>query len=109
MFPLQSWNRKTGRLFIQASYILRVMMAVSRIVPGQAPYCYHCAQRGGQPPRRLQFTDKPQEPAALDTKSVTEKEFFAAIDRITNEIRRRFEQPGMEQLIGLERIFRRRC
>ncbi|KAH9362398.1 hypothetical protein HPB48_020192 [Haemaphysalis longicornis] len=61
--------------------------------------------RVSQPPRRLQFRDKPQEPAALDTKSSQRKEFFAAIDRITNEIRRRFEQPGMEQLIGLERIF----
>ncbi|CAN7983570.1 unnamed protein product [Ixodes hexagonus] len=61
--------------------------------------------RVSQPPRRLQFTDKPQEPAALDTKSSQRKEFFAAIDRITNEIRRRFEQPGMEQLIGLEHIF----
>ncbi|KAH9382583.1 hypothetical protein HPB48_010343 [Haemaphysalis longicornis] len=60
--------------------------------------------RVSQPPRRLQFTDKPREPAALDTKSSQRKEFFAAIDRITNEIRRRFEQPGMEQLIGLERI-----
>ncbi|KAH9371871.1 hypothetical protein HPB48_012978 [Haemaphysalis longicornis] len=61
--------------------------------------------RVSQPPRRLQFTDKTREPAALDTKSSQRKEFFAAIDRIPNEIRRRFEQPGMEQLIGLERIF----
>ncbi|KAH7974584.1 hypothetical protein HPB49_017188 [Dermacentor silvarum] len=33
-----------------------------------------------------------------------ENSFVAAIDRIASEIRRLFEQPGMEQLISLERI-----
>ncbi|KAH7979585.1 hypothetical protein HPB49_009986 [Dermacentor silvarum] len=33
-----------------------------------------------------------------------EKVFFAAIDRITSNIRRRFEQPGNQQLNSLERI-----
>lgn len=49
----------------------------------------------------FQFTGKPEGPTALD---VTETRAFAAIDRVTSEIRRRLEQPGMEQLISLEHI-----
>ncbi|KAG0414647.1 hypothetical protein HPB47_008190, partial [Ixodes persulcatus] len=49
--------------------------------------------RPTRPPKRLELTEKPSKPAALDPKTRMRKEFFAAIDQITCEIHRRFKQP----------------
>lgn len=62
--------------------------------------------RVSQPPRKLQFSYRPENPAAPDGKSAKrKKKVFAATDRITSEIQRRFQQSGMERLISHERIF----
>ncbi|KAG0430766.1 hypothetical protein HPB47_022390, partial [Ixodes persulcatus] len=47
--------------------------------------------------KRLELTEKPSKPAALDPKTRMRKEFFAAIDQITCEIHRRFKQPACRE------------
>ncbi|KAH9361306.1 hypothetical protein HPB48_006868 [Haemaphysalis longicornis] len=60
--------------------------------------------RPAKPPRRYEATDRPVQPVTLDVKAALRKEYFAAADRIINETQRRFEQPGVEQLVKLEVI-----
>ncbi|XP_077554221.1 zinc finger MYM-type protein 1-like isoform X3 [Haemaphysalis longicornis] len=60
--------------------------------------------RPAKPPRRYEATDRPVQPVTLDVKAALRKEYFAAADRIMNETQRRFEQPGMLQLVKLEGI-----
>lgn len=48
------------------------------------------------------MADTPAPSAVLDPKTTLRKEVFAAVDTITGEMNRRFQQPGMEKLAQLE-------
>ncbi|XP_040063052.2 zinc finger MYM-type protein 1-like [Ixodes scapularis] len=55
-----------------------------------------------KPPTRFEQTKTPTSPVVLDAKANLRKEFFAAVDCVTSEIKSRFDQPGMELLVKLE-------
>ncbi|KAH7935599.1 hypothetical protein HPB52_010338 [Rhipicephalus sanguineus] len=55
-----------------------------------------------KPPTRFEHSIKPAPPVVLDAKTKLRKEFFAAVDCVTSEIKNRFDQPGMDYLAKLE-------
>ncbi|KAM7291819.1 protein ANTAGONIST OF LIKE HETEROCHROMATIN PROTEIN 1 [Ixodes scapularis] len=61
-------------------------------------------QRVRKPPRRLEATYKPTPPVQLDLNHKLRQEFYAVVDRLVNEVQRRFRQDGFDMLLRLEEI-----
>lgn len=61
-------------------------------------------QRVRKPPRRLEATYKPTPPVQLDLNHKLRQEFYAVVDRLVNEVQRRFTQDGFDMLLRLEEI-----
>ena len=58
--------------------------------------------RPSRPPRRLEQCEKPAPPAVLTVEESFRRAFFEAVDLVSGEVRRRFQQPGLERLKKME-------
>ena len=60
--------------------------------------------RQSRPPKRLEHCENPALPATLTARESLRRRFFEAMDLVSSEIRRRFQQPGLERLEKLENL-----
>ncbi|XP_043210530.1 zinc finger MYM-type protein 1-like isoform X2 [Amphibalanus amphitrite] len=90
----QRTDQSFSSLFTSVSK--RTTELTTEIAPPKAP-------RVRRPPRRLEQTSQPCPPAELDAKAGLRKQYFNAIDIVSAEVRRRFNQPGVKRLSEMER------
>ena len=60
--------------------------------------------RQSRPPKRLEQCENPAPPATFTAKTSMRRSFFEAMDLVSSEIVRRFQQPGLERLEKLENL-----